>query len=362
MNRSMITRAIGGLTTLALIAVTLIMSGRPLSAAPTVTTTAIDPFAAGGGLIATNTLPPSRTPLPTATATLTLTPTLVVTAGSTFITTPLPPGSAPIDLGNVTPVSIPYAPVEHFYFGRPISNDSVNYPSYNYTYGGTENNNRPIHHGDDFQNPYGTPVMAVADGVIEYAGDDIHKIFGPQPNFYGNVIVIRHTFTDSNKQPVFSLYGHLSQIIVQTGQTVVGGQLIGLVGSAGVAIGPHLHLEVRVGDPANYNATRNPGLWLIPFPATGAIAGRVTDLYGVPLANLVVRVQNAIFYRETETYGDATTPGDTAYHENFAIGDVPEGVYTVFIRDRTTDALLYRAQAFITPNQVTWLGVLYVQQ
>ena len=63
--------------------------------------------------------------------------------------------------------------------------------------------------------------------------------------------------------------------LVDEGQHVDAQELIALSGASGVADGPHLHFEVRVGQN-NYTNTRNPLLWLYPFPEQGTIAGRVT--------------------------------------------------------------------------------------
>ncbi len=84
------------------------------------------------------------------------------------------------------------------------------------------------HYGIDYAAPHGTPIRAVGSGQINFAGKN---------GGYGNVIVIRH---DSRYQ---SLYAHLSQFarIVKPGQWVSQGQIIGYVGSTGLATGPHLH-------------------------------------------------------------------------------------------------------------------------
>ncbi len=58
---------------------------------------------------------------------------------------------------------------------------------------------------------------------------------------YGNEVVIQHS------DGMYSQYAHLSSLEVTTGQTVTGGQQIGLSGSTGNSTGPHLHFEVRTG-------------------------------------------------------------------------------------------------------------------
>ena len=301
--------------------------------------------------------PPTNTRHPTPTNVPTM-PTLAApTLAATFIASPA--GLIGGDLASWTPQPISAqmaAYQEHFVFSRPIGSDAVNYPARNYAYGSMDGGGRPVHHGDDFQNPLGTPILAAADGVVDYAGDDIRVMYGPMPNFYGNVIVIRHSFVDSSGQPVYTLYGHLSQIGVRTGQAVQQGSIIGLVGSAGVAVGAHLHFEVRVGTPTSYNATRNPELWVTPFSTYGAIAGRVTDLNGQPVHSAVVEMQNGSSYRSAETYGDNNVNGDSQLGENFATSDLPGGYYLVFIKS-ADGALLYRNTVLVTANKVSWLDI-----
>ena len=89
-----------------------------------------------------------------------------------------------------------------------------------------------MHLGTDFAAPSGTPVRAVGDGVIDFAG---------QQNGYGNVVMIKHRGND------MTVYAHLSKINVARGQKVSQGQNVGLVGQTGWATGPHLHFEFRVG-------------------------------------------------------------------------------------------------------------------
>jgi murein DD-endopeptidase MepM/ murein hydrolase activator NlpD len=87
------------------------------------------------------------------------------------------------------------------------------------------------HLGTDYGAPTGTPVRAVGDGIVEFAG---------WQNGYGNVVQIQHAGGRS------TLYGHLSRLNVRQGQRVEQGQNVGAVGSTGWATGPHLHFEFRV--------------------------------------------------------------------------------------------------------------------
>jgi len=89
------------------------------------------------------------------------------------------------------------------------------------------------HRGVDYSAPMGTPIRAVADGKIEFAGVQ---------NGYGNVIVIKHGDKYS------TLYGHMMKFAknMRRGGSINQGQLIGYVGKSGLATGPHLHYEFRV--------------------------------------------------------------------------------------------------------------------
>lgn len=85
------------------------------------------------------------------------------------------------------------------------------------------------HNGIDILAPKDTPVLAVADGTVQTEGYDRQL---------GNYILIAHPDGQT------SLYGQLTTSNVQTGDTVTQGQVIGTVGSTGMATGSHLHLEV----------------------------------------------------------------------------------------------------------------------
>lgn len=93
------------------------------------------------------------------------------------------------------------------------------------------------HTGVDIGISYGTVVAAASGTVIVAQGG-----YGG----YGNAIVIDHG------SGISTLYGHLSQFKVHTGQHVSKGQAIAVSGNTGVSTGPHLHFEVRIsGNPVN---------------------------------------------------------------------------------------------------------------
>lgn len=84
------------------------------------------------------------------------------------------------------------------------------------------------HNGLDFTAPIGSPVYATGDGI---ADAQISKS-------YGNVVYINHGFDFETR------YAHLTKYIVQKGQHVKRGQVIGYVGNTGLSVSAHLHYEV----------------------------------------------------------------------------------------------------------------------
>lgn len=103
------------------------------------------------------------------------------------------------------------------------------------------------HKGVDYAASRGTPVRATGNGRIEYAGNK---------GGYGRVVIIRHQGNQS------TLYAHLNGFAkdVRNGARVDQGQIIGYVGSTGLASGPHLHYEFRVNgthvDPLKVKTTQ----------------------------------------------------------------------------------------------------------
>jgi murein DD-endopeptidase MepM/ murein hydrolase activator NlpD len=205
-------------------------------------------------------------------------------------------------------------------------------PEFTYLYGSRGDGRYVLHTGVDIANPLGTPVRAVADGQVVYAGNDSIQVFGPKTGFYGNLLITRLDVA-AETEPVYVLFGHLDRILVAQGARVSAGDVVGMVGMTGIAIGPHLHLEIRQGD-SSYQATRNPALWLKSLPARGTLAGRIVDEAGRPVAGerlLVYRAEHPGWvWRVVRSYEDSPLiHGDDFAGENFALPDMPAGEYRI---------------------------------
>jgi murein DD-endopeptidase MepM/ murein hydrolase activator NlpD len=284
----------------------------------------------------------------TAAATGTASP---VPATPTSATTVTPSGPTPADMTCAEDEAVCIV-AGHFVFRRPLDESANLAVDPTYTYGATQDGKREPHHGIDFPNKQGTPVWAAGDGRVVVAGNDKLELYGWVTNFYGNLVVIAHTLPGFN-EPVFTLYGHLFEVDVRVGQMVRAGDRIGEVGSTGIAIGSHLHLEVRVGQD-DYRSTRNPQLWMEPLPGTGALAGRVLDARG-NLTRSSITIERfaadavAPLY-PLETYARETLNGDDVWHENFAAGDLPAGDYRLSL---IYNGVLYAQRLQIQPDRLT---------
>lgn len=102
------------------------------------------------------------------------------------------------------------------------------------------------HKGIDLAAKEGTEVIAVAAGVVTWAG----KRYG-----YGNLVEVNHG------KGYVTRYGHSKEVLVKVGDTVEKGQAIATVGSTGRSTGPHVHFEVwfngKTVDPMKYVQAAN---------------------------------------------------------------------------------------------------------
>ena len=113
-------------------------------------------------------------------------------------------------------------------FTMPVINGHIT-SRYGYRRDPFNHSKKKFHSGLDLSAPVGTPIIASSDGVVEFTGRN---------GGYGNTVIIRH------KKGYKTVYAHCSSTIVEEGQQVTMGRVIGTVGRTGTATGAHLHFEV----------------------------------------------------------------------------------------------------------------------
>ena len=299
---------------------------------------------------------PSLTPSPTTAPTLTPRPS-PTTEPARYC--PDPPPLKPVyDRFFLSPDSWP-EPDEtiagpHFWMARPLPDGGRGLINQRFPYGWDDNGAYLLHNGVDSAEDLGTPVLAVADGTVVVAQGDAAAWYGWRCDWYGHLVVLE---LDQrwHDQPVYALYGHVLNLLVEPGQRVTRGQPLAEVGIGGAATSPHLHFEVRVGQN-EFGATRNPMLWLEPAPARGVIAGRLVDpegrpWQGVPLA-LVNEENDAVAHSTWSYLGDplGIANADEGWAENFVFSDVPPGAYRIVTEIQD---VVYQAQVFVNAGEVT---------
>mgnify|MGYP001547853009 CR=1 FL=1 len=131
-----------------------------------------------------------------------------------------------------------------------------------------------------------------------------------------------------------------------------------LSGATGVADGAHLHFEVRVGEN-EYGSTRNPLLWLYPFPEHGTLAGQVIRPGGALVHGQQIflrRIDAPSKYAETISYANTSAElnSDEGWAENFAFDDVAAGYYEVEVRRGTKKV---REEVWIYPYRTSFVEV-----
>jgi murein DD-endopeptidase MepM/ murein hydrolase activator NlpD len=247
------------------------------------------------------------------------------------------------------------------WFRRPIAPADNPYIDQTYRYGSTMGGNFQQHQGVEFNNPDGTPVMAIGAGKVAYAG----------PAEQGALTVaIRHDTTVAGPRGplrVFSVYYHNSVLKVKVGQKVAAGDVISLVGNTGRATNDHLHLEVHAAPGDDVKSivdslerfppyTTNPELWIDPLPGTGIVAGQVLDAAGQPVSQARIYglakpdpVETPFSY--AETYGDKAHP-HPRYGENFAVSDVPPGSY---ILGTEVGGMTVTRRVTVEAGRLTWV-------
>ncbi len=320
--------------------------------------------------------PTANSPTHTPAATATVSPTPQVTE------TPAPSPTPPLPTATPCPPNLCSYSFTYF-LQRPIALPGNDIVDATYRFGTTQGGRRDPHHGVEFLNGYGTPVLAAADGTVFFAGQDLEPIsepgawplvfYGPFSNFYGNVVIIEHQAPEAMLKmfpqmpiPIFTVYAHLSEIGVETGQAVQVGQEIGKVGMTGIAEGSHLHFEVRLGE-ALYPNVRNPELWLVPHQdrngqMNGGVAGAIVDSQGQPIL-----LENSLVLEHLpqgpdqpgglevylQDYEEAALVGQPPFLDSFGVGDIPPGLYRLtFPRNGLQQVLVE-----VFPGQLTWIWI-----
>lgn len=268
--------------------------------------------------------------------------------------TPVPSPTGALIASNATPIGYQPPPEEaplrlhindHYWMRRPVDASANSESLFYYPFGsdGPRNEWR-VHHGVDMPNPVGERVRAVASGTVIWAENGAQaSVAGAQQGVYpayGNVVIIEHDI-GYRGQKLWTLYAHLSAILTEEGAHVEQGETIGLIGGTGDVSGPHVHLEVRLGEN-NYYSVLNPLLWIVPYVGHGVVAGRVTYPDGSLAEDVIVTLaQRGRTIQTTTTYiapkrsptqrtGWEVNP-DPVWQENFAFGDVPAGDYTISV-------------------------------
>ncbi len=339
---------------------------------PTLMPTAV--LAVPTTVLPTNTAVPTATHLPTATATPmslpTFTPTPSATAAS--IATAVPINRAcpdPIPLKPVYgryiisdiiwPTPDPAQVDAHFGLAKPLPGGGRFLINQNFPYGYDLNGRLLLHNGVDSAEPLGTPVLAVGDGTVVVAQDDMNEWFGWRCDWYGHLVVIELDQTFQG-QPLYALYGHVLNITVTAGQRVQTGEQVAEVGFGGAATAPHLHFELRVGSN-KFGSTLNPMLWLDPGQTRGVIAGRLLDPEGRPWHGVglsLVGISSDTSSGNTWSYLDDPLHyinPDPGYAENFVFADVKPGEYEIYTKVQGVE---YRVPVQVVAGEVSTAAIV----
>jgi murein DD-endopeptidase MepM/ murein hydrolase activator NlpD len=218
-----------------------------------------------------------------------------------------------------------------FRLRRPVPDNIQTNGSY--LYGEPRLNNPGLAHtAIDISISYDT-VRSASDGTVWFVGyDPGNPTGGYEPTGCGNYLFVQ---SPSGSVYLYLLYCHLSVPLVTNGQTVVRGTPIAVSGNTGNSTGPHLHFELRLGTPssAGSKTRRNPELW-VAISGMGAIYGRVPNAPNSTRVDISPDPKprppySTFSYALTYNFGDPAIGSDDVYGENYAIGDVKPGTYTI---------------------------------
>lgn len=312
----------------------------------------------------TATSTPTQTPTTTPTATATSTPTQTPTA-TPDRTCPDPPPRKPDYERNVLSEQVWPTPdgvlllEGRAWLERPFLSETPMRLNLTFPYGSDGSGRYLLHNGVDIGEPLGQSLLAVADGTVVVAGGDQDFWYGWRCDWYGQLVVIELE-EQWQGQPVYVLYGHVLEINVEVGQKVKQGDIVAEVGFGGVAIAPHLHIEMRVGEN-QFSHTRNPALWLSPSIGRGVIAGRLINEDGQAWQGVtitLIRLDGALGLAYTWSYlddPDHLIQPDEAWGENFVFMDVIPGEYDIYAK---INGIEYRVPVTVREGEIVPVEII----
>ena len=244
----------------------------------------------------------------------------------------------------------------HFLMSKPLPGGGRLLINQWFPYGWDANGRYLLHNGVDVAEDLGTAVIAVADGTIVTAQDDLTELYGWRCDWYGQLVVLELDEQWQGK-PIYAVYGHVLNLKVEEGDRVEEGDELAEVGFGGAATAPHLHFEVRVGENT-FDATQNPMLWLDPGVTRGVVVGRLVDPNGWPWQGVkLVLTEKETGHEALTTWSyleDPTGRGsvnpDTGWAENFVFADIRPGEYEIEVE---VQEVTYRADVTVTERDVS---------
>lgn len=179
--------------------------------------------------------------------------------------------------------------------------------------------------GVDFVTEVGDTVFAAHAGTVGTVSDEL---------FAGNFLILDGNWKD---EKINTYYGHLVKAIVAEGATVAAGDPIAIAGQTGDVSGPRLHFEIRYGWHSSEtpldNSYMNPELW-VSMANTGVIVGTVPSALNETRVDIDPDPKtrppyDTYSYSLTYDFSSSKIGSDPFYNENYVIGEVKPGTYTI---------------------------------
>lgn len=173
--------------------------------------------------------------------------------------------------------------------------------------------------------------ISIKDDTVYSASDGSIYFIGYQPDGAGNYIIVQSQW---NGRLIYIYYMHLTKALINVNDIVLPGQQIAISGNTGFSTGAHLHFEIRMDSPTSTSRkTRNPELWCA-ITGMGAIYGYIPNAPNNTRVNISpdpkLRPPYTTFgWALTYNFADPYVGPDDVYNENYAIGDVKPGTYTI---------------------------------